>query len=80
MGMNPLSLAGLLILLIGILLLVFGIRAMSGLRGKAETRFGGVVLLGPIPLLFGDKRLAGMLALISLIIIAALLLLGMLYG
>jgi uncharacterized protein (TIGR00304 family) len=46
-----LILIGIFIILMAVLLLLF-----SGARGKGKIRGGGVVIVGPVPVVFGTDR------------------------
>ena len=61
-----------LLLAAGIFLLVLGFLMLlaSGAGGKGEVKGGGVVLIGPIPIIFGGSSIK--LLLISLIIFMAI--------
>lgn len=77
--MNVLSFIGFIIIIIGVLLILIGLRyALSGLK-RSETKLGGVVLIGPVPIIFGDKRIASILLIFALAIIFMLLLLYILW-
>lgn len=63
--------AGFLLIFIGMLLLIVGALA-AGLKGKdAEVRGGGVLLIGPFPIIFGSDPQAAK----TVIILAILLIL-----
>jgi len=61
-----------LLLAAGIFLLVLGLLMLlaSGAGGRGEVKGGGVVLIGPIPIIFGGSSIK--LLLISLIIFMAI--------
>ena len=61
-----------LLLAAGIFLLVLGLLMLlaSGAGGRGEVEGGGVVLIGPIPIIFGGSSIK--LLLISLIIFMAI--------
>ena len=63
---NTLILSGFLIVFLGIMLIIVGsilqsasTRTSNDNDSKTEIKTGGVVLIGPIPIIFGsDKRMA----------------------
>lgn len=59
--MNWMMLIGIALLLLGALMIIVALGFLRRLGGSGKTRFGGVVLLGPIPIIFGDKNLASIL-------------------
>lgn len=58
--MNEISVAeiGLILVIFGFILAIAGafIVAIRGRHGGGETRGGGVLLIGPIPIVFGSDR------------------------
>lgn len=54
--MKALILLGVSLVLVGILLVVFGLFVGRGAQVETETRGGGVILIGPVPILFGSDR------------------------
>jgi uncharacterized protein (TIGR00304 family) len=70
--------AGVLLVLIGILLIFAGMLsfAVRGGEGKAEVRGGGVVLIGPFPIVFGsDAQSVKTVLLLTLLLILVVYLL-----
>ena len=66
-----LILAGFVVVFVAALLLFF-----RALRGKGRVRGGGVVMIGPVPIVFGtDKESVKMLLLLSIALIAFVLIL-----
>ena len=66
-----LILAGFVMVFVAALLLFF-----KALRGKGRVRGGGVVMIGPFPIIFGtDKESVKMLLLLSIALIAFVLIL-----
>ena len=66
-----LILAGFVVVFVAALLLFF-----KALRGKGRVRGGGVVMIGPFPIVFGtDKDSVKMLLLLSIALIAFVLIL-----
>ena len=64
-------LAGFVVVFVAALLLFF-----KALRGKGRVRGGGVVMIGPIPIVFGtDKESVKTLLLLSIALIAFVLIL-----
>lgn len=67
-----LILAGFVMVLVAALLLFF-----KALRGKGRVRGGGVVMIGPFPIVFGtDRESVKMLLLFSIALIAFVLILA----
>jgi uncharacterized protein (TIGR00304 family) len=67
-----LILAGFVMVFVAALLLFF-----KALRGKGRIRGGGVVMIGPFPIVFGtDKESVKMLLLLSIALIAFVLILA----
>lgn len=64
--MNWMSVTGLILLFVGVLMVLVAISFLRGLGGSGKTRLGGVVLLGPIPIIFGDRSLAGILLIVAM--------------
>lgn len=84
---NTLILSGFLIIFLGIIVIIVGTIWQSASSGgtadngsKSEIKTGGVVLIGPIPIIFGsDKRMAitgVILALILMVVYYVLFLRG----
>jgi len=72
-----LIIAGFAISLIGVILLV--LRNGKGREGKA--RGGGVVIIGPVPIIFGtDKQSVKVLLILSIVLVALLLVLTLFYS
>ena len=72
-----------IIALIAILLIVFGlILIIKGLMirssEKVNVKAGGVVLIGPFPIIIGDIRMATYLLILALVIILTLIVLSIL--
>lgn len=74
--MNPdvLFSAGLVLFLAGFLLAIAAIilLAVRSVRGGG-VRGGGVILLGPVPIVFGDERLTKVLVFVAVIIFVVFL-------
>jgi uncharacterized protein (TIGR00304 family) len=80
-----LSFIGLVTLLIGVALIVLGVvltitrrgskrnrdNEKEGERNKRELRVGGVVMLGPIPIIFGTDRKMLLIALVAALALIA---------
>ncbi len=72
---DELVLAGFVMLFLGMLLVVAGMLAQAGKQG-AEVRGGGVVLIGPLPVVFGsDTQSVKMVVLLTLVLILVVYLL-----
>ncbi len=68
------ALVGFALVFLGMLLVLLGIASQAA-RGGAEVRGGGVVMIGPIPIIFGtdvESAKAVMLLAIALMIVALL--------
>ena len=51
---------GFLIVIIGVLIMILGIALAASKGGEAE--YGGVIIIGPIPIVFGSNTRAALLA------------------
>ncbi len=72
---DELVLAGFVMLLLGMLLVAAGMLAQAGKQG-AEVRGGGVVLIGPLPVVFGtDAQSVRTLLILTLLLILVVYLL-----
>ncbi|WP_297536242.1 DUF131 domain-containing protein [Thermococcus sp.] len=69
--------AGIALILIGFLLVFIG-TIVSAFSGESEVQGGGVIMIGPIPIVFGTNRGALTLAMILAVILMALWILGVL--
>ncbi|MFQ6088985.1 MAG: DUF131 domain-containing protein [Candidatus Methanofastidiosia archaeon] len=68
MGFEKLIALGILLIFFGMLLVVLGILFSSG---EGEVKGGGIVMIGPIPIIFGnDKRLVLLMGLIAIVLMA----------
>ncbi len=65
--MNWITVIGLILLLIGVLIILIAIGFLRSLGSGGKTCFGGVVMLGPIPIIFGDRNLAGALLVVAVL-------------
>jgi uncharacterized protein (TIGR00304 family) len=55
------------------------IGGQAGQESQAKNRYGGVVLIGPIPIIFGsDRRMALVMLVIAIVIFAAVLAIALL--
>lgn len=74
------SMPNVLLLAAGIFLLVLGLLMLiaSGAGGRGEVKGGGVILIGPIPIVFGGSSLKLLIAflIIFMVIIALLMFLS----
>ncbi|MCD6444230.1 DUF131 domain-containing protein [Candidatus Bathyarchaeota archaeon] len=57
-GLDPVTL-GLVMVVIGVALVFIGIVAefLRSVRGGTKVKVGGAVLIGPFPIVFGDREL-----------------------
>jgi uncharacterized protein (TIGR00304 family) len=72
---------GLLIVLVGLAIgiLAIFVTILRSPRGTGQVRGGGVVMIGPVPIVFGtDKESARILILLGIVLTVALLLLTLL--
>ncbi|MCD6478440.1 MAG: DUF131 domain-containing protein [Candidatus Diapherotrites archaeon] len=65
--MEKLILAGFAFLLIGIALIFAGI-LLSAASGRANVEGAGIIMIGPVPIMFGSKRLLLPLALLAIVL------------
>lgn len=71
--MDKLLLAGLVFVAVGAVLVAFSLLASAK---EKETRFGGIVLIGPLPIAFGsDKEILFYAIALGLVTLAAIYLL-----
>ena len=74
------SMPNILLMAAGIFLLVLGLLMLiaSGAGGRGEVKGGGVILIGPIPIVFGGSSLKLLIAflIIFMVIIALLMFLS----
>ena len=74
---NLIFVIGLLLALAGfaVAILAFIFAILRSARGAGQVRGGGVVMIGPVPIVFGtDKQSARMLVLLGIILMTVLLL------
>ena len=72
---------GLLLAIAGFVvgILAFIIAVAKSMRGGGKVRGGGVVMIGPVPIIFGtDKQSTRMLVLLAIVLMVVFLLLTML--
>jgi uncharacterized membrane protein len=68
--MNPaLIILGFGLILLGVLLII-----LAAFLGRARARGGGLILIGPIPIIFGDRSLGTILLIITLLILIPIIL------
>jgi uncharacterized membrane protein len=73
LGTGPLGAAGVLLLFAAFALaFAGGARAPAEAARPAERRSAGIVLLGPLPIVWGEPRAARWLLLLALAVVAAL--------
>ena len=74
--MMDLVLAGLVLAFAGMGVMVIAMLA-RGTKGEGETRGGGVVLIGPVPIVFGsDMKWASVAMALAIVLIVLAILLG----
>ena len=77
MADNLIFVIGLLLALVGfaVAILAFIFAILRSARGAGQVRGGGVVMIGPVPIVFGtDKQSARVLVLLGIILMVVLLL------
>jgi uncharacterized protein (TIGR00304 family) len=65
--MEKLILAGFAFLFIGVALIFAGI-LLSAASGKTSIEGAGIIMIGPVPIMFGSKRLLLPLALLAIVL------------
>ncbi len=55
MNAGVLVIAGIIVIFVGIILILIG-TALQSTSNKEEVHTGGVILIGPIPIIFGNDR------------------------
>jgi len=81
MADNLIFTVGLLLAIAGFVvgILAFVIAIAKSMRGGGKVRGGGIVMIGPVPIIFGtDKESTRMLVLLGIILMVVFLLLTML--
>jgi uncharacterized membrane protein len=77
--MNWITLTGIILLFAGILIILLAIGLLKGLGGSGKARIGGVVLLGPIPIVFGDRSLASVLLIVAMVFVILFIILALIW-
>jgi len=77
--MNWITLIGIILLFVGILIILIAIGFLRSLGGSGKTRFGGVVLVGPVPIVFGDKNLANILLIVAVMFAIMFMILALIH-
>ena len=77
MGVDELVVAGFIFILLGFSLLIIG--SLLKARGSAEVESGGVIVIGPIPIIFGSSGRAAVLAAVLGLVIMILVFVMMIY-
>ena len=67
--------AGIALIFIGFLLVFIG-TLMTAASGETDVEGGGVIMIGPIPIVFGTSRGAATIAMILAVVLMALWLIG----
>jgi len=71
---SSLSLAGVIIVIIGVAIVFLSI-AISVARSPRKTKSAGIILIGPIPIIFGtDKESVRILLILAVVVIALMIL------
>lgn len=68
---NTLVLSGIIVIFIGIILIFIG-TAMQASSKNSEVHTGGVILIGPIPIIFGNDKSMIVIGIVFAIIIMVL--------
>ena len=67
---TELIIIGILLIIIGFIIVLIGI--LSSMRGESRVEGGGVILIGPIPILFASNtRIAVILMILAIVLIVA---------
>lgn len=72
-------LLSLILIIIGILLIFLGVRRReerSVKKVKKDVKAGGVILIGPFPIVFGESKLALYALILAILVISLILLLS----
>ncbi|MEB3774429.1 MAG: DUF131 domain-containing protein [Desulfurococcales archaeon] len=77
MGVDELVVAGFILILLGFSLLIIG--SLLKARGSAEVESGGVIVIGPIPIIFGSSDRAAVIAAVLGLVIMILVFIMMIY-
>jgi len=77
MSVDELVFAGFILIVLGFSVLVIGVLLKA--RGSGEVESGGVIVIGPIPIIFGSSGRAAVLAAVLGLIIMVLVFVMMLY-
>lgn len=77
--MNWITIIGLILLLASILIIMLAVRLLGSLGGEGKARFGGVVLLGPVPIFFGDRSLFSVLLIVAAIFVIAFIIFSLIW-
>ena len=72
---EELILAGIALIFIGFLMVFIG-TLMTAASGETDVEGGGVIMIGPIPIVFGTSRGAATIAMILAVVLMALWLIG----
>ena len=72
----------LLLTAIGLALIILGIIlvTISLASARARIRGGGLILIGPFPIIFGDRSMASILLVVGMFLVFIMLLLGIILG
>jgi len=67
---------GLMLIFIGFMLLMVALLLSIGKRGEGKVEGGGVVIIGPIPIVFGsNQKIATGLLVLAIVLVALLIIL-----
>lgn len=72
-----LIISGSLLIMLGFLLILVGILHVNGSKNEADIKGGGVLFVGPVPIIFGsDKRSAIIIMLLAIALMLLLIILN----
>jgi uncharacterized protein (TIGR00304 family) len=70
---NFLFSAGLFLIVIGVFIVAVAVILSSCKGGKSEVKGAGVIMIGPIPIIFGSDKKSVMIAIVLAIVLMVLL-------
>lgn len=63
---------GILVIVIGVILIILSIVLSTKKTGETSFEYGGVLIIGPVPIVFGSKNRAVIIALVLAIVLTIL--------
>lgn len=80
MDSSPLYLLGFGLILVGVLVLIIAAITMATQSKSGKTKSAGVVIIGPVPIIFGsDKKSAKTLMTLAIVLTVALIVAMLIY-